>query len=574
MNHTFCAIVILLVSACTADLGPERTSASLRGDDGAPWEPEPPFPPGPWPGPGGWTPVDTRCYEPGCVYEYHRPPGSCTNATVFGPACDAALAAWSANNPGVPARCAGAVMGCVAPGERTPCTMSGCEMNIFIEMEGYGCNAERPCGEGFVCENGSCVPNCGDAGCQPGDCNPETGVCVPCDGPEDCEGDESCIDGRCVETCDPANPGTCTRGTCDPSTNECVECTESSCGEGQTCDPNSGRCRDTETCPHGSCAYGQCVDGVCRPCTPGSCPDGDTCDTDSGRCRDGCESNSECYGEQTCIGGICRTPCANDAACDRSEYCEGGYCRPAYAQNGQCPRPNMTRDGEWCYAPCTARTSPCLPSSVCDPVSGDCRMSCAGASETECPSFQQCWDGMCLSSCDPRILPCPAGTCTYDEAQNPYCDTTSCPPGDCRCGPPCMNGLTCDPATGFCTGGFDPCAGVYCPLGTCVGGVCQSSGGCTWDFDCSFGDECVNGVCVDGGTVNVCALDGACTAGETCACEPFCCVGGGGPGPGSGTGGTCGWDGGPTISYGDCAACGGTVVWTGDGYACAEMQMQ
>jgi hypothetical protein len=561
-------IALLLLSACAVEDPTERRSAALRLDDGSPSEP-PDDPPGPGTG-DGWTVIDTRCYASGCVYEYLRPPGSCTNATVFGPACGAALAQWNADNPGVPGRCAGAVMGCTAPGERTPCT-SPCEMNLFIEIEGYGCSATNPCAEGFVCESGSCLPDCGPEGCGPGDCDPTTGICAPCTGDDSCEDDARCIGGRCVESCDPASPGTCSRGTCDPATQECRECRADECGEGRVCDPNNGRCREVRECPDGACAYGRCVDGTCRACTRTSgCEDGEVCNTDNGTCTDGCSGPSDCiFPGQECIDGVCRKACGDDAECDRTSYCEGGYCRNAYPSDGRCPRPDMTVSGAWCYASCASRTNACGPLEACDPVNGDCRIAC-GPGGLDCPMFQQCLSGLCIDKCDPRVLPCPPGTCTYDDAQNPYC-ASSCSPADRCCGVTCTGGSTCDPETGFCSGGFDPCAGVFCPSGTCVGGICTSSGGCTWDFDCSSGDVCEDGVCVDPGGVEVCAMDGACTAGETCGCDPFCCGGGGG---GSGPGGGCGWDGGPTISYGDCAACGGSVTWTGDHFACVDMQMQ
>jgi hypothetical protein len=66
-------------------------------------------------------------------------------------------------------------------------------------------------------------------------------------------------------------------------------------------------------------------------------------------------------------------------------------------------------------------------------------------------------------------------------------------------------------------------------------------------------------------------MDGACTAGEICGCDPFCSGGGGGgSGPTAPAAGTAA----PPSHYGDCAACDGSVTWTGDHFACVDMQMQ
>lgn len=531
----------------------------MNGDD--PWDPGG----GDDPGDDPWQVGEVSCWNGTCSFQYVQPGGSCTMSTVFGPACAAALSEWSTRWPDVGAVCLGAIYGCTTPGQTPPCT-GPCEMRVAVEAEGFRCDPiDRPCPTGFSCTASGCTPNCGPDGCEPGQCDPATGACLACNGPDECLSDDAeCIGGRCVETCDPASPGTCARGTCDPSSNECVVCRESDCpGESSVCDSNSGRCREVETCPDERCAYGRCVEGTCEPCSRGGgCEDGEVCDPLSGRCTEGCEDETDCFGALRCIDRICRKPCSGDPECDQTEYCEGGICRPAYAHHGTCPRAYMEVHGAYCYAPCTTRPAACSPTLVCDPSTGDCVIPCEDGS---CP-FGVCREGLCLASCDPRVTPCGPGTmCTLDDALNPQC--TGCAPGDCRCGAPCDG--VCDPATGECAGGFDPCAAVTCPSGSCVGGICVGSGGCTWDFDCSFGDVCEAGVCVDPGDVDVCALDGACTSGETCACDAFCCGGGGGGG--SGEGGGCGWDGGSTISYGDCAACGGSVVWTGDAFACEGM---
>lgn len=197
---------------------------------------------------------------------------------------------------------------------------------------------------------------------------------------------------------------------------------------------------------------------------------------------------------------------------------------------------------------------------------------CAGV---ECPPGTECSGGECQDVCGD--IECPAGSGLDAECQcypvDP-CASVFCPPGStCSagiCSPvdPCAN-VVC-PVGSSCVSGqcqsLDPCANVVCGFGqTCVNGQCLASG-CTSDFDCPLGQYCWGagsgvGYCAGGG--QTCVLDGVCSSGETCACDAACCTGGGG-GAGSGPGGSCGWDGGSSISYGDCHACGGSVTWSSD----------
>jgi hypothetical protein len=112
-------------------------------------------------------------------------------------------------------------------------------------------------------------------------------------------------------------------------------------------------------------------------------------------------------------------------------------------------------------------------------------------------------------------------------------------------------------------GGVD-CVAACTRAGYCTGELRQGSVICFCNAACPAGQVCdtLTLHCElesidpgDGDEGDTCALDGICDPGERCSCDAFCCGGGGGGGGGE----TCTYDGGPTITYSQCAACGGSI---------------
>ncbi len=159
------------------------------------------------------------------------------------------------------------------------------------------------CAVGEVCDNGNCVPNCGNGEfqCAAGTaCDEAKGICVEpaCVG-VDCP-DGKCVAGECVEPCDGAvcPPGqTCVAGNClDP-------CDIITCDASQVC--SGGACIDKCDCT--GCAVGnECQpDGLCIPsaCVGMTCPPGSVCQAD-GTCKDICDDVT-CPSGQECLVGEC-----------------------------------------------------------------------------------------------------------------------------------------------------------------------------------------------------------------------------------------------------------------------------
>jgi MYXO-CTERM domain-containing protein len=166
------------------------------------------------------------------------------------------------------------------------------------------------CPPSFVCDRGTCVPNCGtpefpceadlicstrgycvDPLCVTVDCPPEQvckkGVCVgKCDGIK-CPGKEICQNGKCIDLCDGVTCDTntvCEQGVCIPT------CSCSPCAQPKAC-LSSGYCVEDAcklvNCPEGwVCANGQCAD----TCAGAACPGGVKCD--KGRCQESPQADS------------------------------------------------------------------------------------------------------------------------------------------------------------------------------------------------------------------------------------------------------------------------------------------
>lgn len=403
--------------------------------------------------------------------------------------------------------------------------------------------SRTPCGDGTVCESGSCVPEtvtpdrcdgvtCDDAPpatCDagvavsfeaPGTC--EDGVCAFTELREDCVANgEACIDGVCVSEAD-----ACADVECPPIT----EC------EGEVA------IRENGTCVGGTCSYQQ----VARQ----------NCAADGGFCVDGF-----CVVDDPCEGVVCNTP--PDPICNglnAVSYDDIGVCVAGTCEYGELSV-GCDTFGQVCI------DAACVDRPVCFEV------VCGAPPENECLGnvAYTYGEGRCELVTDEEGIQ--AEECVYDESVA-NCDATGdvCFDGTCVAPDPCL-GVVCDrPETGFCEGELavryeapgeclpetgdcayvevredcaaigafceggecaveDPCEGVLCnapPAATCEGdvstafalpGVCVA-GSCEYQVDtddCSArGEVCSEGSCL---FVDACAD-------EPCLPPPAFCLAG------------------------------------------------
>ncbi|MFW5967469.1 MAG: hypothetical protein ACOCV2_08125, partial [Persicimonas sp.] len=179
-------------------------------------------------------------------------------------------------------------------------------------------------------------------------CDESAGECVEClDAEEDCEDDQLCSsDGECVECLEEKD---CDEGVCsdDGTCVECVEddhCTEadaSACTEDNEC---TG-CEESDQCAHLADDGTPACDAdtsECVECTVDdeSACDGNSCDPASNTCTD-----TETDSLDTCESCIADSECSGDAHCvplefDGSEL-DDGYCLQVKPDDG-CEGPYGT----------------------------------------------------------------------------------------------------------------------------------------------------------------------------------------------------------------------------------------
>ena len=337
----------------------------------------------------------------------------------------------------------------------------------------------------------------------PGDCG--------CDSTSDCDGDDVCEGGICVEP-------PCTR--------------DSDCDAGLECDVGSGDCfvppcRSDAECPGAQiCEDGVCtIDADCPTCTPcetiADCGGGDwQCAVGStGFCTRICDSGTDCPGNSACfdIEGQSFAICLNDDAGS------AGVCHIDYV----CTEEPSPCDGVTCGS-----------GEVCNPATGECE-TVGGAdgciicdpceSPDECPGGD-CFDfggptAVCSMECD-TVADCPAGTdCvafsggggTSNLCVNADVDSAGVCPGGFVCeddepadlcdGVRCPSGESCNPATGECVddGSLDPDTGVPDVGGTDAGGP---GGDCAICNECSSDSQCDGGSCLTVGAAGTyCTID-------------------------------------------------------------------
>jgi hypothetical protein len=330
--------------------------------------------------------------------------------------------------------------------------------------------------------------------CSAGVCDLTAGTCVECLRTEDCRGDASCKDRRCV-------PRTRCGNTFD-------------CPEGQVCGRSEGYC--AECFGDADCSDGGCLNEVCRP---------------------HCESDKDCLEfEQLCdfARSLC-VDCVTDGDCEQSEYCGNGACQPDVCSAGgtvcnpegsavlRCAANGSSELSEPCgfQELCveSGGAAECVP-LVCFPGSFTCD---ADATEVVlCSEDGLTFEG--VESCSDDDEVCIAGECV-----EPVCEA-----GEIVCSG--KNILVCD-ATRTDVELIGVCSeGTYCEPtnGSCVPGACTPGDKvCTKDgvaictaeasgfdelFLCGQDEGCLNGACVP-----IICEPGAsfCDAGHVWQCNQF-----------------------------------------------------
>ncbi|MFO0590735.1 MAG: DUF4114 domain-containing protein [Polyangiaceae bacterium] len=160
------------------------------------------------------------------------------------------------------------------------------------------------CPAGKVCDNGNCVPKCGDGEfvCDADQaCDPAKGLCVdPACVNVACPAGTKCVKGQCK---DPCNGVVCPTGQACIAGNCIDPCLAITCDDNQVC--KDGACIDKCQCA-GCPAANQCQgSGLCVPdgCINNPCEPGQVCQPD-GTCADAC-SNVVCPTGQLCQAGQC-----------------------------------------------------------------------------------------------------------------------------------------------------------------------------------------------------------------------------------------------------------------------------
>lgn len=287
------------------------------------------------------------------------------------------------------------------------CRLDGCAVGTCDESTGRcvgGCNRDRDCGGGFVCQAGVCTPEsiscrthgdlpagqycnaasvptpsslcAGDASCQAGFWCDFRGTCVPsagCRTSVDCAAGSTCIEGDCRVV---GSDGVCQFGYQCAGTGAGLVCVDSSC---------------TDICSERSDCLGSedCVDGFCRP-----------------RVQQ-CAITSDCSGDRHCVSGRCLTDCLGaPSACSAGEACGfGDFCWRDFGASPFCTSDSECRSGHVCR-------------------DGACRTPCPTGTGEECRRF------------DSQLTVCATDGLCYSETETmPECIV----PADCGAGGTCVD---------------------------------------------------------------------------------------------------------------------------------------
>jgi hypothetical protein len=374
------------------------------------------------------------------------------------------------------------------------------------------------CGTNLFCNNGNCVPCTPDVACTTS--NPcKLGVTSCATGAAECKESGNAPDGKSCGQGKVCNGGTCV--ACAANMN----CEPSACKVGKTtCTSGSSECMETGNAPNGStssCGSGRvCNNGSCNACSEGS-----PCSTNLPQCKTGttaCSTgrpvcnvsgnlpdNTDCGAGHMCRGGNCIVcggngqPCCggNNGSCSGGGVCKGGTCAPACVAGGMCGTNNKCTRSQFS---CATGTQQCVSSAINE------GMSCSGKS---CRGGQviegRCSGGDCVQM--------PVQTCGADEV----CMGNACQKNCGVAGKDCCPGLQCNGDNVECD------TSNHCVKCGNRGNVCCFNGG---GVRCSSGLRCVQDeTCGDCGTVGNPCCDSrqfSPTTDTGCESNALDCVGG------------------------------------------------
>jgi len=333
-----------------------------------------------------------------------------------------------------------------------------------------------------------------DLGDSSGDDLPEGDTPIEtCAEDSECEGNLICdaASSLCAARC---TFSSCPQGACDMSTGHCIDgtsCTEfGDCGDATIgcntckglCEPLEGkrRCEDATNC---------FTDEYCHPCKHRCEPNKALCDecifhyecgtrddlcidiiSAGGRfCGTSCQTLIDCPDGYTCVdisdterqcvpaSGSCGTPfeCEADLDCQGgpNQICRNKRCVPGCTTGG-CSTNTVCDHGN-CQLPCDLRGEPCAAPTLCDAVSGVCKL------EGQCESSRDCPDAE--THCDLTTNQCAPG-CEVDNDcldATKECVSAACVPLGCKGAWSCGFGQLCDMSSAVC--GAAP--GPHCEAG-------------------------------------------------------------------------------------------------------------
>ena len=220
--------------------------------------------------------------------------------------------------------------------------------------DGNPCNGVEICDAKFGCLAGEAIA-CDDLNpCTDDDCDAEAG-CLHTANSAPCEDDNPCTqdfcdaatgcqflpgDGQCSDGSECTTGDHCLQGKCVVSglldCNDGNVCTDDSCSAATGC----GHEANVLTCDDGTvCTVDDvCADEVCVPGEALDCDDTNPCTTDDCDPMSGCThvplpDNTDCGGENICIGGECVTPCLPGSQTIKYTGGQQSFTVPAYCES-------------------------------------------------------------------------------------------------------------------------------------------------------------------------------------------------------------------------------------------------
>ena len=246
-----------------------------------------------------------------------------------------------------------------------PCVGGECISGFICDSKTNQC-VELPClrktcQPGQICVNkntkAECIDPCKGVTCGPGLTCGREGTCINCYD-NACPPQMLCKDGACVvDRCANvkcAEGQACSDGVCLDT------CADKKCPTGFRCQTLDGRypkstcfpdaCANVQCAPHQVCSRGQCILNRCIETIVDKCQKGQSCDPETGLCKDDPCTYTHCPEGTYCTKGEClneNTPnpkeycdnpppgqCCVDAHCGSNTSCVNGYCVNTTNPNG------------------------------------------------------------------------------------------------------------------------------------------------------------------------------------------------------------------------------------------------